>query len=326
MIDLKHISGILISKGKVRGKPVAISLFRDSIPAGYEPIDSEPCTLVRLAMDEGKKVYFDAEHHDCLVGAYHAGMVPGKKEIISGEYLSATSSFFTYEGAARLKSGTRNLPPGMAKAIGAAPLDEVPDGVAVDWIAVVCNAHNASIISACRVIHDGIKPYGGFGGSLCGELFAAPWHERNVVITFGDFGGRMFNRLKQDELFVIIPIEYAGNLPKLLVDVQMDIKANLGFTKPPNSKFWLKRGKDTITEAPSETDTPSGTVFTMVWEEEARALIKNVPEGILDFVVENAETYSREKGYPDVTKKSLIEQMEELGMDVDEMLGQQGQG
>ena len=326
MIDLKYISKILISKGKVRGKPVAISLFRDSIPAGYEPIDSEPCTLVRLAMDEGKKVYFDAEHHDCLVGAFHAGMVPGTKEIISGEYLSTTSSFFTYEGAARLKSGTRNLPPGMAKAIGAAPLDEVPEGVAVDWIAVVCNAHNASMISACRVIQDGITPYGGFGTSLCGELYAAPWHERNVVITFGDFGGRMYNRLKHDELFVVIPLEYAGNLPKLLVDVQMDVKTNLGFTKPPNSKFWLKHGKDTAKEVPGEADKPPGPVFTMVGEEEARALIKNVPEGILDFVVENAETYSREKGYPDVTKKSLIEQMEELGMDVEEMLGQQGQG
>jgi uncharacterized protein (DUF169 family) len=322
MIDLKHICGILISKRKVRGKPVAISLFRDSIPAGYEPIDSEPCTLVRLAMDGGKKVYFDAEHHDCLVGAYHAGMIPGKKEFISGEYLSATSSFFTYEGAARLKSGTRNLPPGMAKAIGAAPLDEVPEGVAVDWIAVVCNAHNAGMLSACRVIQDGITPYGGFGGSLCAELFAAPWHERNVVITFGDFGGRMYNRIKHDELFVIIPIEYAGNLPKLLVDVQMDVKTNLGFTKPPNSKFWLKHGKDTIAEAPRETDTPSGAVFTMAWEEEAGAFIKNVPAGILDFVVENAEAYSREKGYPGVTKKSLIEQMEELGMDVEEMLGQ----
>ena len=95
MTDLKYISDILVTKGKVRGKPVAISLFRKSIPEGYEPIDGEPCTLVGRAMDEGKKVYFDPAHHDCLVGAHHAGMVPGKKEIVSGEYLSTTSSFFS---------------------------------------------------------------------------------------------------------------------------------------------------------------------------------------------------------------------------------------
>ena len=147
MMDLKTVSDILVNKGKVRGKPVAISLFKDSIPQGYEPIASEPCTIIHYAMDEGKKVYFDAEHYDCLVGVHHAGMIPGKQEIVSGEYLSTTSSFFSYEGAARLKSGTRNLPPGMVKAIGAAPLDQVPEGVQVDWIVVVCNPHNANNIA-----------------------------------------------------------------------------------------------------------------------------------------------------------------------------------
>ena len=32
----------------------------------------------------------------------------------------------------------------------------------------------------------------------------------------------------------------------------------------------------------------------MEWDEDAKVLIKNVPEGILDFVVENAETFARE--------------------------------
>ena len=317
MPDLKYISEILVSKGKVRGKPVAISLFRESIPEGYEPIDGEPCTLVGLAMDEGRKVYFDAEHHDCLVGTYHAGMIPGKKEIISGEYLSTTSSFFTYEGAARLKSGSRCLPLGMVKAIGAAPLDEVPDGVKVDWIVVVCNPHNANIIGCCRVIQDGITPHGGFGTSLCGELFATPWHELNVVITFGDFGGRMYNRLKQDELFVIIPIAYVDNLPKLLVDIKLDAKGTLAHTKPPNSTFWEKYHKN------KKTDAAAGLAFTMEWDEDAKNIVKKVPEGIIDFVVENAETFAREHSYAKVTVKSITEQMEELGMDIDAMLGQQ---
>ena len=317
MPDLKYISEILVSKGKVRGKPVAISLFRESIPEGYEPIDGEPCTLVGLAMDEGRKVYFDAEHHDCLVGTYHAGMIPGKKEIISGEYLSTTSSFFTYEGAARLKSGSRCLPLGMVKAIVAAPLDEVPDVVKVDWIVVVCNPHNANIIGCCRVIQDGITPHGGFGTSLCGELFATPWHELNVVITFGDFGGRMYNRLKQDELFVIIPIAYVDNLPKLLVDIKLDAKGTLAHTKPPNSTFWEKYHKN------KKTDAAAAPAFTMEWDEDAKNIVKKVPEGIIDFVVENAETFAREHSYAKVTVKSITEQMEELGMDIDAMLGQQ---
>ena len=45
---------MLVKKAKVRGNPVAISLFRDEIPAGYELLQEPPCSIVRFAMDEGK--------------------------------------------------------------------------------------------------------------------------------------------------------------------------------------------------------------------------------------------------------------------------------
>jgi hypothetical protein len=130
----------------------------------------------------------------------------------------------------------------MVKAIGAAPLDAVPDGVTVDWIVVVANPHNASLISSCRVVQEGIPPYGGFGTSLCGELFSTPWHEQNVVVTFGDFGGRMFNKLKQDQLFVIIPLQFANYIEKLFVNMKIDVNENLAKTKPAGSPFWKKKG------------------------------------------------------------------------------------
>jgi uncharacterized protein (DUF169 family) len=321
MTDLKSICGVLTGKVKIRGKPVAISLFRDSIPEGYEPIETEPCTIVRYAMDEGRRVYFDADHHDCLVGVYHAGMGPGKKEIVSGEYLSTTSSFFTYEGAARLKSGMRNLPPGMVKAIGAAPLDDVPEGVDVDWIVVVCNPHNANMVAGCRVVQEGILPSGVFGTSLCGELFSTPWHEQNIVVTFGDFGGRMNNRIKQDQVFVVIPIQFAEYLPKMLVDLKVDVNANLAATKPPDSKFWKKKGpaKQTDTQTEDAGDSPAPN-FSMEWDKAARQVLMKAPEGMIDFIIENAENFAREKGYPRVSEKSLDEQMQEMGMSLDDML------
>ena len=89
MSNLKEANDLLIKRGKARGKPVGISLFRDEIPKGYEPIQDVPCSIVKYARDEGRKVYFDADHHDCLVGLHHSGILPGKKEIVSGEYLSA---------------------------------------------------------------------------------------------------------------------------------------------------------------------------------------------------------------------------------------------
>lgn len=322
MTDFKKLSEILITKGKVRGKPVAISLFRDAVPAGYEPIQDTPCAIVRYAMDEGRRVYFDADHHDCLVGVHHAGIVPGKKEIVTGEYLSKTSDFFTEEAAARLKAGTYSLPQGMFKAIGAAPLDQVPEGVKVDWIVIVCNPHNACTIGGCRLAQEGVQPYGTFGTSLCGELFAVPWYIKNVMVVGGDFGGRMHNRIKQDQLFVIIPIEFADYVPKLLLNIKVDVKASREMTKPAHSPFWQKKDKSEFKDPDMQDEESAAAVkFTMAWDDEAKALLRKVPAEMLEMIVPNSEDYARENGYAQVSMKSMREQMEKLGMNLDEMLG-----
>lgn len=324
MKNLREISDILIKKGKVRGRPVGISLFRDSIPEGYQPIQDTPCSIIRYAMDEGKKVYFDKDHHDCLVGVHHASITPGSKEIVNGEYLSKTSTFFSWEGAARLKSGSLVLPPGMVRAIGASPLDEVPEGVTVDWVVVVCNPHNANNILGCRTCQDGILPHGEAGTSLCGALFATPWHVKNIVYTFGDFGGRMHNRIKQDQLFVIIPTEFLDYIPMIFKDMRVDVKASRQMTKPPHSSFWQKKeakaGKEEPAPVIEEGADVSSITFTMEWDDDAKELMKKVPEGIVEMAVSNAEEFAKEKGYLKVSKKSIQELMEKLGMNLNDMM------
>ena len=324
MADLKTLSDILVRKGKVRGKPVGISLFRERIPQEYQPIQDTPCSIIRYAMDEGKKVYFDKDHHDCLVGVHHASITPGSKEIVDGEYLSKTSTFFTYEGAARLKAGSYILPPGMVKAIGAAPLDEVPEGVKVDWIVAVCNPHHANNIAGCRTCRDGILPYAEIGASLCGTLFATPWHVKNIVVTFGDFGGRMHNRIKQDQLFVIVPEEFFGDLLTFFKEIKLDVKASREKTKPPHSSFWEKKetgkGEEEAASMAEEQADISSLTFTMEWDDEAKEMMKKVPEGIVETAVSNAEEFAREKGYKKVSKKSIKELMENLGMNLDDMM------
>ena len=121
---------------------------------------------------------------------------------------------------------------------------------------------------------------------------------------------------------MIIPIEFVDNLPAILQDFQLDVNATLGFTKPPHSKFWKKKGKDKKVVAKEEEAGESPTpAFTMEWDEEARELMMKAPEGIIEFAVGNAEEFARERGYVKVTRKSIVEQMEEMGMDIDQMLG-----
>jgi uncharacterized protein (DUF169 family) len=324
MTDYKALTDVLVTKGKVRGKPVAVSLFKDRVPPGYEPIQDTPCSIIHYAMDEGRKVYFDAKHHDCLVGVHHAGIVSGTQEIVNGEYLSKSSTFFTYEGAARLKSGSFMLPPGMIKAIGAAPLDEVPEGVAVDWVVAVCNPHNANNIAGCRACKEGILPHAEITNSLCAALFATPWHVKNVVFATGDFGGRMHNRMKQDQVFVIVPDQFLHYVPLLLNDMKVDVKESRKMTKPTHSSFWQEEGGEkgdkAYTSAAAETGEMSASTFTMEWDDDAREMMKKVPEGILEMAIGNSEEFARQKGYAKVSKKSIQELMDSLGMNLDDMM------
>jgi len=324
-INYEAISNLLIKKGKVRGKPVAISLFKDSVPSGYEAIDDTPCAIVRYAMDDERRVYFDATHHDCLVGLLHAGIEPGKKEIVTGAYLSETGDFFTTEGAARLKSSDAVLPPGMVCAIGAAPLNNVPESVHVNWIVVVCNAHNANSIAGCRMCTEGVRADAVFGTSLCVELFATPWQRRNILVASGDFGGRMHNRIKQDQVFVIIPVEHAQLLPAMLENIRVDVKKSRQMTKPAHSPFWTKKDKAAADSTSVDTEpaaVPEGKepVLSMPWDAESQALINKVPEEMREMIIGNAEDYAQENDYAEVSMKSMREQMEKLGMDLDEMM------
>ena len=72
MANLQAICDVL--EGKVRGMPVAVSLFYEEIPAAYQGMKVDPCQILRHAMDDGKLAYFDREYQDCVHGAYITGV------------------------------------------------------------------------------------------------------------------------------------------------------------------------------------------------------------------------------------------------------------
>ena len=78
-LDIAGICTVL--SGKIRGNPVAISLFHERIPPDYTGIKVDPCQILRHAMDDGKIVYFDRSHQDCLHGAYITGVHEGTEQI-----------------------------------------------------------------------------------------------------------------------------------------------------------------------------------------------------------------------------------------------------
>lgn len=221
-IDLKYLNHLLVDRLKVKRRPVAITYCVDGPPPGYEPANVVACAIVREA-EEGRRVYVDAQHHDCWVGQYHLGWLPNAERLITeGEYLTMAQGFFTPEAARRNKAQSNSLPAGAVQALAAAPLDAVPDGVRVDLLICITDPMHAMQIAGAASVREGSFPIGEVGPSACASIFATPWLTRNSVFATGDGGGRMHNRVAQSEMFVSIPRAHFAYIAELVENFRID--------------------------------------------------------------------------------------------------------
>ena len=269
-------------------------------------------------MDKGEIVSFDRHHHDCTTGVYTAGVHEGTDEIRNGQYLAQNIPAYTDVGAEKIKTGEYVLPQKTVVGIGAAPLSDVPDDIFVDWIVVVCTPHWANFIGGARTVLDGTPPRGAAGSSFCSDLFATPWHDGNVVITPGDLGGRMNNRLKPEEMFVVVPNEYLESLLNIMTSTP-DARAVLEATKPEESEYWDKRKRaKKAKERKLKEDAPKNefeSKLSMIWDQESKDMIASTPPGIIEMAINNVEDFARENGIEEITKSVVLEQMKSVGMD-----------
>jgi uncharacterized protein (DUF169 family) len=210
-IDIAKLKSVM-AHFKLKHNAVAITYCKDEIPAGYEPIDDVPCAIVHHA-DKGKKVYINKEHHDCLVGLYHLGMLENATEYIKdGIYMTDVQQFYTVEAAKSNKHNTANLPDGLFKTIAAAPLDQIEDERLIHLIIVICEPQYAMILAGSASARIGKFATGELGMSACSSLFSVPYLENNSTFVIGDGGGRIHNQLATSEMFAVIPRDHIKHL------------------------------------------------------------------------------------------------------------------
>jgi uncharacterized protein YndB with AHSA1/START domain len=173
----------------------------------------------------------------------------------------------------------------------------------VDWIVVVCEPATAATLGGVRVAVDGTPPRGAAGTSLCGDIFALPFHEPNVVISTGDVGGRMFNRVKASEMFVLIPMQWAHMIPVVLTG-RPDLGGLLESIKPG---YLAERERKRAARAP------------IPWDDKARELLEAAPPEIRDFAGPTLEEYAREHGHARITLEVMAAQMATVGMSLEDI-------
>jgi uncharacterized protein (DUF169 family) len=314
-VDTKAICKVL--EGKVRGNAVAIGRFEEQPPSGFEGMKVDPCQILRHAMDDGKRVYFDREHQDCVHGAYITGVHPGNEQIRSGRLLTDYIPVYNLDAAHTFNSGEYILPQGTVKGFCATPLDDIPDTMNAEWIVLVCTPAIAALAASARAVKDGTRPDTAAGNSFCSDMFVTPIYTDNVVVTTGDMGGRMNNRLKESEMFVIIPNKWADNLVGILGEVP-DVKGIYEATRPEDSAYWDKQ-KAKAERASNDTSLQStreqyGLDISMPWDKEALEAISKAPKFVRRMAMGNVEDYAEEQGLERITLDAVKAQAESAGM------------
>ena len=288
-------------------------------PQGFEGMKVDPCQILRHAMDDGKLVYFDREHQDCVHGAYITGVHPGNEQIRSGRLLTDYIPVYNLDAAYAFNSGEYILPQGTVKGFCAAPLDNVPDAMTIEWIVVVCTPSVATLIGAARAVKDGTRPDTAAGNSFCSDLFVTPLNNDNVVVTTGDMGGRMNNRLRESEMFVIVPARWADNIIAIVGDIP-DVKGIYEATRPEDSPYW-QRQREKACKADTNTDSSAqlardkyGLTISLPWDEDALAAIAKAPRFVRKMAVGNVEDFAEEHGANRVTLALVKQQADSVGM------------
>ena len=321
--------------GKVRGRPVAVTMFPDEIHPAYGTRKVDACAILRVARDEGVAVHMNATNHECSHGSFITGFDEGTELIASGRLLPVFIPAYTEKAGKAVNSGEFVFPLGTVKGIGAAPLDAVPEGAAIDWIVVVTTPLWAGQIGAARAVEDGVQPSAAAGSSFCTDSFVRPWFDENVILTPGDFGGRMNNKLKPEEMFVIVPARWANNILSILEDAP-DVKGLFEATRTEDASYWTHKANREAKAAARTAARESGAGATsssggksagkglsekarklevsMDWEDDALEMIAKAPSFVRKFAVGNVEDYAVEQGYDLVTAGVVQEQMDAAGV------------
>jgi uncharacterized protein (DUF169 family) len=208
-VDRARLADILTNKMRLKRAPVGIAYIgpNDPLPEGFDSARVPVCALVHQA-EQGKRVFVDAQTHDCLVGQYHLGFLSHEQAgrlICDGEYLTMAQGFFTQRAAKINKHNSHTLPVGVLRAITAAPLTAYPESLPLDLLVCITDVQRAMQLAGAASVRDGLFPHGELGPSSCSSLFAAPWLRNNTVFALGEGGGRGFNVVASSEMFVALP-------------------------------------------------------------------------------------------------------------------------
>jgi uncharacterized protein (DUF169 family) len=198
--------------------PIAISFSIDA-PEGVEQMRDRArlCQMLDRVRFDGKSFYTVSECHECDGGANSCGLRMMSESRKTGEFLVKLGLFGSKRAARRFLSSNPRIESGTVQVVSFSPLDKAQ--FEPDVVVLVCNAKQAMQIAEASAYESGKRITGLTGPPICSAVVAAPFLTGEVIYSLGDAGARKYMKLKDEDMFIGLPVELLSGIVENLEKV-----------------------------------------------------------------------------------------------------------
>ena len=191
---------------QLENSSVAIS-FSTEAPEGVEQIKGEMrlCQMLDIVRFDGDVFHTTSCNHKCDGGSGSCGMKEMNEKVKTGEFLCKMGLFGSNRAARRFINSNPRIEAGTVKIVSFSPLEKVTFDP--DVVVIICNAKQGMLIAEAFAYESGKRTLGMTGPPICSSIVAAPFLTGEVTYSFGDHGARNYMKIKDDEVFIGIPVE-----------------------------------------------------------------------------------------------------------------------
>jgi uncharacterized protein (DUF169 family) len=201
--------------------PIAVS-FSAEPPEGLQEMKGaiRLCQMLDKVRLEGESFYTTSRNHQCDGGATSCGLRERNERSKTGEFLFKELGLFGSKRAARrFISSNPRVESGTVNVVSFSPLEKAQ--FEPDVVVLICNAKQGMRIAEAFAYESGDRATGLTGPPICSSIVAAPFLTGEVVYSLGDNGVRRYTQVRDEDIFVGIPVEHLS-----------EIVENLGKMKP----------------------------------------------------------------------------------------------
>lgn len=201
---------------RLESLPVAV-FFSTKPPKNVIHLDRilKACEMLDEARYKRKSFYSTVENHGCKNGSYYLGLTKAFEGLKTGDWTAGKypdkgrSNWATPVAFRRTLPCYYRIEESTVKCISYAPLNQCPmtPEIGGGIVVLTCTPKQGLYLARANIYRMGGGVTGLVGPSTCSVVMAGPFQKGEMFYTLGCYGGRIFVKIKTEELYFGFPIE-----------------------------------------------------------------------------------------------------------------------